>query len=48
MSNFYCSGCRMVLHSGLEYGVIDGMPYCLKCYLKIQEALGAPAPADVK
>jgi len=48
MSNFYCHGCRVVLCSKSDYGVIDGKEYCAECYdKKIQEALGAPAPADV-
>jgi hypothetical protein len=46
MSNFYCCGCYTVLNSQIEYGQIDGLPYCVKCYLQIQEASGAPAPAD--
>jgi hypothetical protein len=43
VSNFYCEGCQTVLCSHSDYGVVDGLPYCDKCY---EEKIGAPAPAD--
>ena len=36
MSNFYCTGdgCKVVLNSRSDYCTIDGLPYCVDCYIK--------------
>jgi len=34
MSNFYCEDCHIVLNSKSDYGTIEGLPYCAKCYDK--------------